>query len=75
MFYWLAFCSLSCGVASYVRSKFFDNKQRDQWEVFAFSLVILGIIFLLGTMGLSNGAVVGSSITLCIICFVFEIFT
>lgn len=71
MLYVMGFCSISLSLLSYVRSKFSSKLNRDRLEIIATTLLIIGLIFLVGTFGISLSAVCASSAFICLTSTVF----
>lgn len=67
MLYLLGFCSIAFSLLGYIKTIVFPAKNKERFEVISFSLLLIGIIFFLGTCGISLPAVWASC------CFIFYV--
>lgn len=72
MLYVMGFYSISLSVLSYVRSKFSSNQVKERLEIIACTLLLVGLLFLVGTFGISLSAVLASSLFICLVALVFQ---
>lgn len=72
MLYVMGFCSISLSVLSYARSKFSSSLIRERLEIIACTFLLVGLIFLVGTFGISMSAVLASSLFICLVALVFR---
>ena len=72
MLYVMGFCSISLSVLSYVRSKFSSSQVKERLEIIACTLLLVGLLFLVGTFGISLSAVLASSSFICLGALVFQ---
>lgn len=72
MLYVMRFCSISLSVLSYARSKFSSSLIRERLEIIACTFLLVGLIFLVGTFGISMSAVLASSLFICLVALVFQ---
>ncbi|MDB7988199.1 hypothetical protein PND92_10195 [Faecalicoccus pleomorphus] len=68
----MRFCSISLSVLSYARSKFSSSLIRERLEIIACTFLLVGLIFLVGTFGISMSAVLASSLFICLVALVFQ---
>ena len=72
MLYVMGFCSISLSVLSHVRSKFSSSQVKERLEIIACTLLLVGLLFLVGTFGISLSAVLASSLFICLVALVFQ---
>ena len=73
MLYILGFCSLACSLLGYIKSIINPSKTKERFEVISFSLLLIGIIFLLGTCGVSLTTVVASCSYIFYVMLVYQV--
>ena len=72
MVYVMGFCSISLSVLSYARPKFSSSLIRERLEIIACTFLLVGLIFLVGTFGISMSGVLASSLFICLVALVFQ---
>ena len=73
MFYILGFCSIAFSLLGYIKTIVFPAKNKERLEVLAFALLLIGIIFLLGTCGISVSAVMASCGFIFYVALVYQV--
>ena len=72
MLYVMGFFSIALSLVSYVKALFFSVHAKSRFEILSFALLLIGIIFLIGTFGIASSAVWASSAVLLFTAVIFQ---